>query len=127
MKLNDVQKRLLSQKQVTKPYMMKGGKLPKAQMGDPSMRTNEPMFRYNPYEKMDSTQLANVFNDLYGGYKFMNTGLGPNNLDKIRQMFIESQGRMDPTIKFPMYRGPSGRMSFKKGGTTKGSGSNGVL
>ena len=161
MKLNDVQKRLLSQKQVKKPYMMKGGKLPKAQMGptnrlremsdsilsgDTEQRRKEldqlinldppikpvmpdpgPMFRNNPYERMDSTQLANVFNDLYGRYNFMNTGLGPNNLDKIRQMFIESQGRMDPTIRFPMYRDPSGQFSFKKGGTTKGSGSNGVL
>ena len=43
------------------------------------------------------------------------------------QKFIESQGRMDTTMKFPMYRDPSGTMSFKKGGTTKGSGSNGVL
>lgn len=164
MKLNDVQKRLLSQKQVKKPYMMKGGKLPKAQIGtsnrlreitdsilrgETEQRRKEldqlinlekpimpvmpdgPMFRPNPYERMDSTQLANVFQDEYGGYRFMNTGLeGESYSDiqnQIMQKFIESQGRMDPTVKFPMFRDPSGRLSFKKGGTTKGSGSNGVL
>jgi len=43
------------------------------------------------------------------------------------QMFIKSQGKMDPTREFPMYQNPEGKYSFKKGGTTKGSGSNGVL
>ena len=154
MKLNDVQKRLLSQKQVTKPYMMKGGTLPKAQRGPTDeMRKklleesllkrpiNVPVYTNTPpgpgiktmpniYEGMDSTQLANVFKDLYGGYRFMNTGLEGTPTERQNQimlMFIESQGTFDPKREYPMFRDFMGQPSFKKGGTTKGSGSNGVL
>ena len=157
MKLNNVQKRLLSQKQVKKPYMMKGGTLPKAQTGptdemrklmenrrppiNPGM-INVPVNPNTPpgpgiktmpniYEGMDSTQLANVFQDLYGGYRFMNTGLeGESYSDiqnQIMQKFIESQGTFNPRRTYPMFTDFMGQSSYKKGGTTKGSGSNGVL
>tara|TARA_R100001129_G_scaffold166725_1_gene133905 strand:+ start:4738 stop:5208 length:471 start_codon:yes stop_codon:yes gene_type:complete len=156
MKLNNVQKRLLSQKQVKKPYMMKGGTLPKAQTGptdemrklmenrrppiNPGM-INVPVNPNTPpgpgiktmpniYAGMDSTQLANVFKDLYGGIRFMNTGLEGTPSDRqnqIMQMFIESQGTFNPKKEYPMFRDLMGQPSFKKGGTTKGSGSNGVL
>tara|TARA_R100000231_G_scaffold15148_1_gene16184 strand:+ start:444 stop:914 length:471 start_codon:yes stop_codon:yes gene_type:complete len=156
MKLNDVQKRLLSQKQVKKPYMMKGGTLPKAQRGptdemrrkllEESLLEKRPPIKNMPvnpntppgpgikimpniYEGMDSTQLANVFKDLYGDIRFMNTGLEgtpSERQDQIMQMFIDSQGTFDPKKQYPMFRDFMG-YSFKKGGTTKGSGSNGVL
>ena len=148
MKLNDVQKRLLSQKQVKKPYMMKGGTLPKAQRGILEMLKNNPRIRipnpvpppqigrFNPYEHMDSTGLANVYQDLYGDMEFINTG-GLSG-DDIMQMFIESQGTFNPRKEFrvredllPRFpkRGSSkiSPLSKKKGGRIKGSGSNGVL
>lgn len=151
MKLNDVQKRLLSQKQVTKPYMMKGGTLPKAQDGDPGTSNifekrpsmiNMPVNPNIPpkqgiknmpniYEGMDSTQLANVFKNLYGDTRFMKTGLeGESYSDiqnQIMQKFIESQGAFNPKKTYPMFTDFMGKPSYKKGGATKGSGSNGVL
>lgn len=154
MKLNDVQKRLLSQKQVKKPHMMKGGKLPKAQMGTIEMLRKNPRIRipnpspppqigrFNPYQHMDSTALADVYQDLYGDMTFMNTGLeGESYSDienQIMQKFIDSQGTYNPRMEFrvredllPTFpkRGSStiSPLSKKKGGRIKGSGSNGVL
>ena len=148
MKLNDVQKRLLSQKQVKKPYMMKGGTLPKAQMGDPDEIRNPLLTRrplnptpppqvgqFNPYENMDSPALANVYQDLYGGMRFINTG--GLSQDEIMQKFIESQGTFNPRREFRIYdelmpkdpriKTNSPGLTKKKGGRIKGSGSNGVL